>query len=123
MDDYSKAQKMEDMQEWLEILLPFLIVIAIAVIVGLIIGVSILAVKKKHQENALYGDESGQSVSQENAKVVSKRTARTNIAGVVQDVGFITFEFDNGMRKEFAIKDDSQFGMIIQHDRGVLSYI
>ena len=94
MDDYSKAQKMEDMQEWLEILLPFLIVIAIAVIVGLIIGVSILAVKKKHQENALYGDESGQSVSQENAKVVSKRTARTNIAGVVQDVGFITFEFD-----------------------------
>lgn len=102
-------------------LMPILLLILFAVIIGGIIGFAILAKSKSNRDNRIYGDDSTGTVNIKEATVVSKRTELSKNQ-YISDVNYVTFQFLDGERKEFAIKDGSKFGMLVPNDKGILKY-
>ena len=54
-------------------------------------------------------------------KVVAKRIEKSKNQ-YIDDIKYVTFQFSNGERTEFAIKEGSKFGMLVEGDKGILNY-
>ena len=101
----------------LSVLVPVVIVI---IIVSIIVGIK--ASKTVANENArIYGCGELGPLKTEQAKVISKRVSISNNQ-YVPNVHYVTFQFSDGSRKEFALKDSGKYGLLVENDEGILKY-
>ena len=117
MGDLERNFKNMDTEEFNRILY----IILGAVVLGLIVGLFIRSLIASGKKNEIYGEDEIGEIQSESATVVSKRieTSKNNDIG---DIKYIAFQFSNGERKEFAIKDGAKFGMLVEGDNGVLNF-
>lgn len=101
-------------------IIPILIAVGFAVVIGMIIFRSVQGAARWHKNNE-------SPVLTASARVVSKRQ-ETHVSGGAGDTSatsviryFVTFETDGGARHELPVKGE-QFGQLVEKDRGELTY-
>lgn len=106
---------MLDSEATIPVMLMLLVIVAIfAIPVG-------IAMSKKINNN-IYGDnEYGETKEEKNAKIMAIRTARHPLNQGVM-INMAIFELENGNRLEFAIKDPTTYGIMVEGDCGTLKY-
>lgn len=103
-------------------LTPAIKFMAVIAIVAFIIAFIWHKKMKNNPKSDVYGDRQGVYETQKrSAKVISKTTANHPMSVYVQ-VNYLTFELENGERREFAIRDESTFRSIVENDKGILTY-
>ena len=93
--------------------------IMVGLFIGLIIVIPILKVIINKYHKSIYGDRGDTSypLLTENAKIISKRVTPYQIP-----IYYIGFELENNTRIELAIKDKTKYGILVEGDRGKLTY-
>ncbi len=80
----------------------------------------IAAASGKRMQNSIYGDNEQEiEIKEAKAKVVGKGK---DIAGNTFNINFLIFEFEDGSRKEFPIRDLSIYTTTVEGDEGTLRY-
>lgn len=90
------------------------------ILVCILIVIPIGIIMDKKTNKSLYGDSSG-PIQSEHARVIGKRQSPHPLNQKVM-VNMIVFEFDSGERREFGIKNASDYAMIAEGDKGTLHY-
>ncbi len=79
-------------------------------VIGLVVVVVIIAIKLQQEENTPVREHIG--------TVVAKRQHVSGLNLLISSY-YVTFEFDDGTRREFAVSDKS-YGLLIEGDHGVV---
>ncbi|MBR6646105.1 MAG: hypothetical protein IKL09_01150 [Clostridia bacterium] len=105
-------------------ILPVFVIVGLLLICVIPIGLT-MGRKANSQKNLeLYGDRLNLSHNPEIeiiAKVIEKRSVPHPYAPSVS-VNYLLFEQNDGVRKEFAIRDPGTFAVIVKGDVGLLKY-
>lgn len=98
------------------------LIMGILFVVIMIIALPIGIANGKKTTNAIYGDDSDQDHPQEKkAKVLAKRTSPHPLNQTIM-INMVVFEFENGTRLELALKDQNEYGLLVEGDEGTLRY-
>lgn len=105
-------------------ILPVFVIVGLLLICVIPIGLSFGRKVSSQKNLELYGDRFNLSHSPEIeiiAKVIEKRSVPHPYAPSVS-VNYLLFEQEDGIRKEFAIRDPNVFSVIVKDDVGILKY-
>lgn len=105
-------------------ILPVFVIVGLLFICVISIGLSIGRKANSQKNLELYGDRFNLSHNPEIeiiAKVIEKRSVPHPYAPSVS-INYLLFEQNDGVRKEFAIRDSNTFAVIVKDDVGILKY-